>query len=102
MTIPTETLQGSKKFKRLKKASRDNQQEERAGFFDGEEFGRGDRGGSAEEKLKHSLFGDDEGLFFLPLFLFQYNVFHCFSEFLVLPCSYQELRSRILPRKRNT
>lgn len=65
MTIPTKTLQGSNKFKRLKKASRDNQQE-RSGFFAGEEVGRGgDRGGkSAEEKLKHSLFGDDEGLFF--------------------------------------
>lgn len=69
MTIPTKTLQGSKKFKRLKKASRDNQQE-RAGFFDGEEVGRGDRGGkSAEEKLKHSLFGDDEGLFFAIVFI---------------------------------
>lgn len=64
MTIPVKPLQGSKKFKRLKKASRDNQQEERSAFFDGEEVGRGDRGGkSAEEKLKFSLFGDDEGLF---------------------------------------
>lgn len=67
MTIPTKTLQGSNKFKRLKKASRDNQQE-RSGFFAGEEVGRGDRGGkSAEEKLKHSLFGDDEGLFFFAI-----------------------------------
>lgn len=69
MTISAKTLQGSKKFKRLKKAGRDNQQEERSGFFDGEEVGRGDRGGrSAEEKLKRSLFGDDEGFFFLLFF----------------------------------
>lgn len=67
MTIPAKTLQGSKKFKRLKKAGRDNQQEERSGFFDGEEVGRGDRGGSAEEKLEHSLFGDDEGFFFFAI-----------------------------------
>ncbi|KAK3010331.1 hypothetical protein RJ639_013024 [Escallonia herrerae] len=51
----------SKKFKRLKKAQRDID-EERSGFSDEEEFDRSGKGGrTAEEKLKRSLFGDDEG-----------------------------------------
>ncbi|KAI7996881.1 hypothetical protein LOK49_LG10G02492 [Camellia lanceoleosa] len=51
----------SKKFKRLKKAQRDTD-EERTGFSDEEEFdGSGKSGRTAEEKLKRSLFGDDEG-----------------------------------------
>ncbi|MQL71470.1 hypothetical protein Taro_003793, partial [Colocasia esculenta] len=51
---------GSKKFKRLKKAGRDNE-EERSGFSDEEESDKTGRGGrTAEEKLKRSLFGDDE------------------------------------------
>lgn len=51
----------SKKFKRLKKAQRDTE-EERFGFSDEEEFdGSGNSGRTAEEKLKRSLFGDDEG-----------------------------------------
>ncbi|XP_020672293.1 transcription elongation factor SPT6 homolog isoform X1 [Dendrobium catenatum] len=50
------------KFKRLKKAGRDSEAEERSGFSDDEESERADRGGrTAEEKLKRSLFGDDEG-----------------------------------------
>ncbi|CAL9209230.1 transcription elongation factor SPT6 homolog [Musa acuminata AAA Group] len=52
--------QPSSKFKRLKKAGRDNEVE-RSGFSDDEEFDRDSRGGrTAEEKLKRSLFGDDE------------------------------------------
>ncbi|XP_059668271.1 transcription elongation factor SPT6 homolog [Cornus florida] len=51
----------SKKFKRLKKAQRDTE-EERSRFSDDEEFdGSGKSGRTAEEKLKRSLFGDDEG-----------------------------------------
>ncbi|GFY84642.1 global transcription factor group B1 [Actinidia rufa] len=51
----------SKKFKRLKKAQRDTGGEH-SGFFDDEEFvGSGMSGRTAEEKLKWSLFGDDEG-----------------------------------------
>ncbi|XP_068664398.1 transcription elongation factor SPT6 homolog isoform X2 [Aristolochia californica] len=53
---------GSKKFKRLKKAGRNSEQEEQTGFSDEEEIGRGGRSGrTAEEKLKRSLFGDDDG-----------------------------------------
>ncbi|XP_039160120.1 transcription elongation factor SPT6 homolog [Eucalyptus grandis] len=51
----------SKKFKRLKKARR-NADEESSGFSDDEEVvGSGKVGRTAEEKLKRSLFGDDEG-----------------------------------------
>lgn len=51
----------SKKFKRLKKAQRDTE-EETSGFSDVEEFdGTRKTGHTAEEKLKRSLFGDDEG-----------------------------------------
>ncbi|KAF3790785.1 Transcription elongation factor [Nymphaea thermarum] len=54
---------GSKKFKRLKKAGRNNEHEEGAGFTDDEEINEIDRSGrTAEEKLKRSLFGDDEGV----------------------------------------
>ncbi|KAF4388005.1 hypothetical protein G4B88_017038, partial [Cannabis sativa] len=50
-----------KKFKRLKKAQRQNAAES-SGFSDEEEFdGSGKVGRTAEEKLKRSLFGDDEG-----------------------------------------
>ncbi|KAL5977003.1 hypothetical protein ACLOJK_021341 [Asimina triloba] len=53
---------GSKKFKRLKKAGRDADQE-RSGFSDEEEVDIGGRSGRTdEEKLKHKLFGDDEGV----------------------------------------
>ncbi|PQP93583.1 transcription elongation factor SPT6-like [Prunus yedoensis var. nudiflora] len=49
------------KFKRLKKAQRHTERD--LGVSDEEEFdGNGKSGRSAEEKLKRSLFGDDEGL----------------------------------------
>ncbi|OAY44576.1 transcription elongation factor SPT6 homolog isoform X1 [Manihot esculenta] len=51
----------SKKFKRLKKAQRDSD-EERFGFSDEEFDGSGKGGRTAEEKLKRTLFGDDEGV----------------------------------------
>ncbi|KDP29489.1 hypothetical protein JCGZ_19328 [Jatropha curcas] len=51
----------SKKFKRLKKAQRDSD-EERFGLSDEEFDGSGKSGRTAEEKLKRSLFGDDEGV----------------------------------------
>lgn len=55
--------QGSTKFKRLKKAGRGSE-EERSGFSDEEESDKDGRSGrTAEEKLKRSLFGDDEGKF---------------------------------------
>ncbi|XP_073222726.1 transcription elongation factor SPT6 homolog isoform X2 [Cicer arietinum] len=51
----------SKKFKRLKKGQRDTE-EGHYGQSDEEEFfGSGKVGRTAEEKLKRSLFGDDEG-----------------------------------------
>ncbi|KAJ1404514.1 YqgF/RNase H-like domain [Sesbania bispinosa] len=51
----------SKKFKRLKKGQRDTE-EDPSGLSDEEEFvGSGKVGRTAEEKLKRSLFGDDEG-----------------------------------------
>ncbi|XP_020220029.1 transcription elongation factor SPT6 homolog [Cajanus cajan] len=51
----------SKKFKRLKKGRRDTEGEP-SGLSDEEEFvGSGKVGRTAEEKLKRSLFGDDEG-----------------------------------------
>ncbi|KAL5164729.1 Cyanogenic beta-glucosidase [Glycine soja] len=50
----------SKKFKRLKKNRRDTE-EEPSGLSDEEEFvGSGKVGRTVEEKLKRSLFGDDE------------------------------------------
>nr|DAD43000.1 TPA_asm: hypothetical protein HUJ06_001230 [Nelumbo nucifera] len=53
---------GSKKFKRLKKAGRDSEQDEPLGFSDDEGVDKSGRSGrTAEEKLKRSLFGDDEG-----------------------------------------
>ncbi|KAF9599355.1 hypothetical protein IFM89_036812 [Coptis chinensis] len=53
---------GSKKFKRLKKAGRDNDIGETSGFSDDDVLDeRGRTGRTAEQKLKHSLFGDDEG-----------------------------------------
>lgn len=59
--------QGSK-FKRLKKAGRNSEMEERSGFSDDEESERADRGSrTAEEKLKRSLFGDDEGMHLINL-----------------------------------
>ncbi|XP_023537141.1 transcription elongation factor SPT6 homolog isoform X2 [Cucurbita pepo subsp. pepo] len=57
--ISIQRPKGSKKFKRLKKARRDNV--EPSGFSDDEDFVESSRGGrTAEEKLKRSLFGDDE------------------------------------------
>lgn len=55
---------GSKKFKRLKKAGRNaDVEEEKTGFSDEDDMEEGGRTGStAEEKLKRSLFGDDEGV----------------------------------------
>lgn len=54
--------QESKKFKRLKKGQRDTE-DEPSGLSDEEEFdGSGKGGRTAEEKLKRSLFGDDEGM----------------------------------------
>ncbi|KAI7733266.1 hypothetical protein M8C21_007241, partial [Ambrosia artemisiifolia] len=51
----------SKKFKRLKKARADAD-EEQFGFSDEEEYDRtGKAGRSAEDKIKRSLFDDDEG-----------------------------------------
>lgn len=65
--------QESKRFKRLKKAQRDTRGEG-SGFSDEEEFdGSGKSGRTAEEKLKRSLFGDDEGdKFFLKKFFIAY------------------------------
>ncbi|KAG6769045.1 hypothetical protein POTOM_024660 [Populus tomentosa] len=57
----------SKKFKRLKKAQRDSD-EDRYGLSDDEFDGSGKGGRTAEEKLKRSLFGDDEGMHILHLF----------------------------------
>ncbi|KAJ7976530.1 Transcription elongation factor spt6 [Quillaja saponaria] len=52
----------SKQFKRLKKANKRDAEEEPSGFSDDEEFlGSGKGGRTAEEKLKRTLFGDDEG-----------------------------------------
>ncbi|KAJ8759840.1 hypothetical protein K2173_009941 [Erythroxylum novogranatense] len=51
----------SKKFKRLKKAQRDSD-DDRFGLLDEEFDGSGKGGQTAEEKLKRSLFGDDEGV----------------------------------------
>ncbi|KAK8629741.1 hypothetical protein V6N13_078570 [Hibiscus sabdariffa] len=51
---------GSKKFKRLKKAQRDLD-EERFGISDDEFDGSMKGGRTAEEKLKRTLFGDDDG-----------------------------------------
>ncbi|XP_065853153.1 transcription elongation factor SPT6 homolog [Euphorbia lathyris] len=51
----------SKKFKRLKKAQRDSD-EDHFGLSDEELDGMGKGGRTAEEKLKRSLFGDDEGV----------------------------------------
>ena len=46
----------------MKKAGRDSEAEERSGFSDEEESDRNSHGQrTAEEKLKRSLFGDDEG-----------------------------------------
>eukprot|EP01018_Ginkgo_biloba_P029203 Gb_29261 [translate_table: standard] len=54
---------GSKKFKRLKKAGRNADMEEKTGFSDEDELEEsGRRGRTAEEELKRSLFGDDEGV----------------------------------------
>ncbi|XP_019447116.1 PREDICTED: transcription elongation factor SPT6 homolog isoform X2 [Lupinus angustifolius] len=51
-----------KKFKRLKKGQRDTE-EEPSGLSDEEDFvGNGKVGRTAEEKLKHRLFGDEEAL----------------------------------------
>ncbi|GAB4839170.1 Transcription elongation factor spt6, partial [Ancistrocladus abbreviatus] len=59
--IPVHRPKESKKFRRLKKAQRDTE-EERSGFSDEDEFdGTGKSGRTAEEKLKRSLFGDDDG-----------------------------------------
>ena len=53
--------QQNKKFKRLKKAQ--GVSEEPSGLSDEEEmFGSGKGGRTAKEKLKQSLFGDDEGI----------------------------------------
>lgn len=60
ISVPRPKLE-SKKFKRLKKARRDAE-EETSGLADEEEFdGSGKGGRTAEEKLKRSLFGDDDG-----------------------------------------
>lgn len=51
------------KFKRLKKAQRHGEGEP-GGLSDEEEFvGSGKSGRTAEEKLKRTLFGDDEGIY---------------------------------------
>lgn len=50
------------KFKRLKKAGRSSEAGERSGFSDEDKSDRNRASGhTAEEKLKRSLFGDDEG-----------------------------------------
>ncbi|GMJ14356.1 hypothetical protein HRI_005104800 [Hibiscus trionum] len=51
---------GSKKFKRLKKAQR-GLDEERFGLYDDEFDGNMKGGRTAEERLKRTLFGDDDG-----------------------------------------
>ncbi|KAK1302050.1 hypothetical protein QJS10_CPB12g01717 [Acorus calamus] len=48
----------SNRFKRLKKFTGDGEQEYQSGYSDEEEHDMGEY--TAEEKLKHSLFGDDE------------------------------------------
>ncbi|GAB2227063.1 hypothetical protein Droror1_Dr00008865 [Drosera rotundifolia] len=54
-------LQESKKIKRLKKAKRDGE-DESSYHLDVDDYGGAGRSGrSAEEKLKHSLFDDDDG-----------------------------------------
>ncbi|KAL6525584.1 Transcription elongation factor spt6 [Orobanche hederae] len=58
ISVPRPKL-GSKKFKRLKKARRDAE-EEPSGFSDGEFDGSGKGGHTDEEKLKRSLFDDDD------------------------------------------
>lgn len=63
--------QQSKKFKRLKKAQGVSE-EEPSGLSDDEEmFGSGKVGRTAEEKLKRSLFGDDEGIVLLKLLVYE-------------------------------
>jgi hypothetical protein len=56
----------NKKFKRLKKAGRVTGEKGSGGIGlsdeDDEEEGGGRRGRTAEEELKRSLFGDDEGV----------------------------------------
>ncbi|KAL6582151.1 hypothetical protein OROMI_006165 [Orobanche minor] len=51
----------SKKFKRLKKAQRDAEEEPNGLSDEGELDGSGKAGPTDEEKLKRSLFGDDDG-----------------------------------------
>lgn len=53
-------------FKRLKKAERDTD-EDLFGYYDEEFDGNGKGGQTTEEKLKRSLFCDDEGNTFLSL-----------------------------------
>ena len=55
---------GSKKFMQLKKAGRNaDVEEEKTGFSDEDDMEEGGRTSStAEEKLKRSLFADDEGM----------------------------------------
>lgn len=57
-------VQESKKFRRLKKGQGDAD-EDRFGISDEEFDGSGRGGRTAEEKLKRSLFGDDEGIYYL-------------------------------------
>ncbi|CAJ1888229.1 unnamed protein product [Sphenostylis stenocarpa] len=82
----------SKKFKRLKKGRRDTE-EEPSGLSDEEEFvGSGKVGRTAEEKLKRSLFGDDEGALVMVVYAFGFlltvldccwkTTFHTSMEFL--------------------
>ncbi|XP_077223257.1 transcription elongation factor SPT6 homolog [Tasmannia lanceolata] len=53
---------GGNKFRRLKKTGWDAEQEEQSRFSNEEEIDKSSRSGrTAEEKLKRSLFGDDEG-----------------------------------------
>jgi len=75
----------STKFKRLKKGRRSTE-EEPSGLSDAEDFvGSGKVGLTAEEKLKNSLFGDDEGMFWLwrfMLLVFQWLYFIVFGRLL--------------------
>lgn len=61
VSVPRKSMNESKKFKRLKKA-RGDAEEGYSGFYDDDDYsGTGKGGRTAEEHVKRSLFGDDDG-----------------------------------------
>lgn len=61
VAVPRKSMNESKKFKRLKKA-RGDAEEGHSGFYDDEDYdGTGKGGRTAEEHVKRTLFGDDDG-----------------------------------------